>query len=79
MPAGQLQTRSARKQGFRRPAPRRGYFVDVRTLAGALFGRSFTLADLADFLGLAQGKLQPTSTARRSPLPTSTTCCATSL
>ena len=58
VPAGQLQTRSARNNGYRRPAARRGYFVDVRTLAGALFGRSFTLADLAEFLGLAQGKLQ---------------------
>jgi hypothetical protein len=44
-PAG----RSQRKRGQSVPH-KRGYFLDVRTLAAALFSRSFTLASLAEFL-----------------------------
>lgn len=42
--------RSQRKRGERVPA-KRGYFLDLRTLAAALFSRSFSLASLAQFVG----------------------------
>jgi hypothetical protein len=36
---------------------RRGHFVDVKTLANALFARSFTLGSLSAFLNVDNGKL----------------------
>lgn len=36
--------------------PRRGYFIDVKTLAAALLSQSFTLESLADHLGTAHRK-----------------------
>lgn len=52
----QPDARSARKQG--RKAPHRaGHFVDVKTLAGALFARSFSLASLSAFLKVDNLKL----------------------
>lgn len=53
----QPDARSARKQG--RKAPHRaGHFVDVKTLAGALFARSFSLASLSAFLKIDNLKLE---------------------
>ncbi|WP_439575950.1 hypothetical protein [Phreatobacter sp.] len=43
-------TRSMRRKKIAAPV-RRGYFVDVKTIAAALLSRSFSLADLAEFLG----------------------------
>jgi hypothetical protein len=48
--------RSQRKHGRSVPH-KRGYFLDVRTLAAALFSRSFSLASLAEFLNVSR-KLQ---------------------
>lgn len=45
-----------RRRGLWVPA-RRGYFVDVKTLAAALTARTFSLGSLAKFLGLSEGKL----------------------
>ena len=46
-------SRSQRKHGRRVPY-KRGYFLDVRTLAAALFSRSFSLASLAEFLNVSR-------------------------
>jgi hypothetical protein len=49
-------------QGMRRKklkvAARRGFFVDLKTLAAALTGRRFDLAGLAEFLGTPHRKLE---------------------
>jgi hypothetical protein len=50
-------SRSQLKRGRKNPH-KRGYFLEVRALAAALFSRSFTLASLAEFLGVAHGKLE---------------------
>jgi hypothetical protein len=42
-------TKGDRREGQRVPV-RRGWFVDLKTVAAALFSRSFSLASLADFL-----------------------------
>lgn len=52
----QRQGRSDRKHGRKFPV-RRGYFIDVKTLAGALFAQSFSLASLSAFLGIPNPKL----------------------
>ena len=49
--------RSQRKRGRAVPY-KRGYFLELRALAAALFSRSFTLAKLADFLGVDHRKLE---------------------
>lgn len=49
--------RSQLKHGKRVPH-KRGYFLEVRALAAALFSRSFSLQSLADFLGVEHGKLE---------------------
>jgi len=46
----QRVSRSERKRGVRRGA-KRGHFVDLATLAHALYSRSFTLESLSEFLG----------------------------
>lgn len=48
-PARQRTPRGMRRRKMRVP-PHRGYFVDVRTFAGALVGRSWTLEALTDHL-----------------------------
>jgi hypothetical protein len=48
-PYRRFDTRGMRKKGLAVP-PRRGAFIDVKTIAAALTSRSFTLAGLADFL-----------------------------
>ncbi len=49
-PFRQRTGRSDRKRGIKQVV-RRGFFVDVNTLANALFSRSFSLASLASHLG----------------------------
>jgi hypothetical protein len=53
----QPDDRSARKRGGRSPH-RAGHFIDLRTLAGALFARSFSLASLSKFLNVRNPKLE---------------------
>jgi predicted transcriptional regulator with HTH domain len=50
-------SRSQLKHGKKNPH-KRGYFLEVRALAAALLSRSFSLASLAEFLGVAHGKLE---------------------
>ncbi|AMG75461.1 hypothetical protein [Sphingopyxis granuli] len=52
----QRNSRSQRKRGQNMPV-RRGHFLDVKTLAGALFARNFSLASLCDFLKVEHPKL----------------------
>jgi len=54
-PFKQRSNRSMQKKG-RKEAVQRGYFVDVKTLAFALFARPFSLAKLCDFLGVENPK-----------------------
>ena len=56
MVAGTRAGRGMRRRRQRR-APRRGYFVDVKTAAAALTARSFSLAGLADHLAVPNRKL----------------------
>lgn len=56
-PMGQMDSRGMRKRNLR-SAPRRGHFVDCKTLAGALFERSFTLDHLSAFLKVPSPKLE---------------------
>ncbi|MDA8051100.1 MAG: hypothetical protein M0002_14055, partial [Rhodospirillales bacterium] len=53
---GQRTPRGMRRRGFRVPA-RRGYFIDVKTLAAALTARTFSLGGLAEFLDVPARKL----------------------
>jgi hypothetical protein len=50
-------SRSRLRRGKKTPH-KRGYFLEMRALAAALFSRSFTLASLAEFLGVIHGKLE---------------------
>jgi hypothetical protein len=52
----QPDDRSARKRGGKSPH-RAGHFLDLRTLAGALFARPFSLSTLSEFLNVANPKL----------------------
>ncbi len=54
--AGQLTPKGMRKREQKVPT-RRGYFVDVRTLAGALLGGSWSLQRLGQHLGTEHRKL----------------------
>jgi len=56
-PRRQSTPRGMRNRGRRVP-PRRGYFVDVRTLAGALLGGSWSLGRLAEHLEVEHQKLE---------------------
>ncbi len=56
MTAGNRAGRGMRRRRQKR-APRRGFFIDVKTLAAALTSRSFNLAELAEFLGVPNRKL----------------------
>ncbi len=56
MVQGARAGRGMRRRNQKR-APRRGYFVDVKTIAAALTARSFTLATLADHLAVPSRKL----------------------
>jgi hypothetical protein len=50
-------SRSQLKHGKKNPH-KRGYFLELRALAAALLSRPFTLASLADFLGIEHGKME---------------------
>lgn len=53
---GQRKGRGSRRRG--KPVPvRRGFFVDGKSLAAALTSRSFSLAELAEFLAVPSRKL----------------------
>lgn len=52
----QIDNRSDRKRG-RRNGFRAGHFVDIKTLAGALLSRSFSLSSLSEFLKVTHPKL----------------------
>jgi hypothetical protein len=52
---GQRTPRNMRRRGERMPI-RRGFFVDVKTIAAALFSRSFSLESLSTFLKVAHPK-----------------------
>lgn len=56
VPAKQRASRGMRNRGFK-VTPHRGYFVDVRTFAGALLGGSWSLGRLAEHLDTEHGKL----------------------
>lgn len=53
----QPDDRSARKRGGKSPH-RAGHFLDLKTLAGALFARSFSLGSLSKFLEVPNPKLE---------------------
>ncbi|MGB3317437.1 MAG: hypothetical protein WA978_03960 [Sphingopyxis granuli] len=52
----QRDSRGQRKRGLQTPV-RRGHFIDVKTLAGALFARNFSLSSLCSFLKVEHPKL----------------------
>jgi hypothetical protein len=56
--AGTMQSKAPPKQDKRKLSPpiRRGHFIDIGTIANALFARSFGLGDLADFLKVEHRK-----------------------
>ncbi len=56
VPAKQISSRGMRRRGLKTPA-KRGHFVDVRTLAGALLSGSWSLGKLARHLGTEHEKL----------------------
>ncbi len=55
VPGNQDTPRSKRKRGEKTP-PRRGYFIDIKTLAAALTSRSHSLHSLCEHLGTATRK-----------------------
>lgn len=55
-PMGQRNSKTERGRG-QNNRPRRGHFVDVKTLSNALFARGFSLADLSKFLKVENPKL----------------------
>jgi hypothetical protein len=56
-PMRRPEDRSEAKRGGKSPH-RAGHFLDLRTLAGALFARSFSLASLSAFLDVPNPKLE---------------------
>lgn len=52
----QRNSRGQRNRGVKTPV-RRGHFIDVKTLAGALFARNFSLSSLCAFLKVEHPKL----------------------
>ena len=57
LPPKQRTARGARRRGIFTPG-RRGSFIDIKTIAAALFSRSFKLASLADFLKTPSRKFE---------------------
>lgn len=55
-PKGQPDSRGQRNRGIRSNA-RRGHFIDVKTIASALFAKGFSLASLSKFLDVPSPKL----------------------
>lgn len=58
-------TRAMRKRKQKPAPPRRGYFVDLKTLGGALLAGNFSLATLGEALGIEHGKLETEEHGRR--------------
>ena len=58
-------TRAMRKRKQKPSPPRRGYFVDLKTLGGALLAGNFSLDSLARALGLEVGKLKTDEHGKR--------------
>ena len=58
-------TRAMRKRKQKQSPPRRGYFIDLKTLAGAILSGNFTLAGLGKALGIEGGKLDTEEHGRR--------------
>ena len=56
-PMGQPDSRGQRKRGIKNKV-RRGHFIDVKTLASALFSKGFSLASLSKFLAVPSPKLE---------------------
>ena len=56
-PMRQLENRSDRRRKRKNPV-RRGHFIDLKTLAGALFARSFSLEVLSGFLKVPNPKIE---------------------
>lgn len=56
-PMRQLDNRSDRRRGCKNPV-RRGHFIDLKTLAGALFAKPFSLSSLSKFLRVPTPKLE---------------------
>lgn len=56
-PMKQLDNRSDRRRKRKNPV-RRGHFIDLKTLAGALFARSFSLVSLSEFLKVQNRKTE---------------------
>jgi hypothetical protein len=65
VPGKQRTPRGQRRRKMTVP-PHRGFFVDIKTVAAALTSRSFSLASLGEFLGVASAKL--TAEAHGGPL-----------
>ncbi|PLS86324.1 MAG: hypothetical protein CYG60_07830, partial [Actinobacteria bacterium] len=63
-PRRQSTPRGMRNRGQRVP-PRRGHFVDVRTLAGALLGGSWSLGRLAEHLEVEHRKMETEEHGKR--------------
>lgn len=55
-PMEQRDSRGQRNRGSKTPI-RRGHFIDVKTLAAALFARTFSLSSLSEFLAVPNPKL----------------------
>ena len=55
-PMGQREGRGQRNRGIK-TGVRRGHFIDVKTLAAALFAKDFSLASLSGFLQVSNPKL----------------------
>lgn len=64
--AKQWTSRGARRRGIKTPG-RRGSFIDLKTVAAALFSRSFDLASLADFLKTRTRKLRVDEHGKLTP------------
>jgi len=56
-PMRQMDNRSDRRRGRKNPL-RRGHFIDLKTLAGALFAKPFSLSSLSKFLEVPTPKLE---------------------
>lgn len=56
-PMGNPDSRGQRRRGMKSPV-RRGHFIDLKTLAAALFAKPFTLEKLSQFLEIPNPKLK---------------------
>jgi len=56
-PMGNPDSRGQRRRGMKSPV-RRGHFIDLKTLAAALFAKPFSLGSLSKFLDISKPKLE---------------------